>query len=103
MIWKPPQMKVDISRDRIGSLIIEPVSERRARHYAKLYREWHGGGRGESSIYIQTDYHVWEALDDLGLSRSEREDIDSGWDVRKQISVEDFEHMFGAFNSVPME
>jgi hypothetical protein len=103
MIWKPAQMKVDISENRMGHLIIQPVSERRARHYAKLYREWHGGEEGESSVYVQEDYNVEDTLQDLGLTSSEISDVGSGWDVRKMVSVDTFEHMFGAFNQVPME
>lgn len=108
-------MIVTISENRMGCLEVDPVSEKLLRKYQNLVVKAHKLGapqmhtgwqkadtekwlRDGSVIYVQVDYEINAVLEDLGVSSSERNDLESGWHVRKRVSQDTFDDIFEQYN-----
>lgn len=109
-------IKVDYFLNRLGHLEINPVDKRRKRrclneivqdhreccpdlHRSYNKEETERWLRGHSCIYIQRDYDIEAALE--GLPSRDRRSLEHGWEVRKLMELDEFEHYFYATNGIP--
>jgi hypothetical protein len=114
------RIKIELSEDRMGCLNIDPVNKRILRKCKRKiitnHREgcpsMHEGWQRDETIawlnrgccvFVQFDWLAEEIYNDLGLTKSERGDIRSGWTVIKLVDLETFDHWFLHYNEIGEE
>lgn len=89
-------MKLELSTDRQGGLLVKPVSKVWQKKIDSHLKEYKNVGapqkEGSKGVYIQDN---WESCSILNLSPTNINDLNSGWTVK--IIRDDFEslHLWG--------
>lgn len=99
MGWK----KVRVEFDRMGNLWVTPESWEwrkaltvellRAMTKPERKRAWSAIRGGDALIYLQREDDIASALEYMGVTKRQREEMDSGWHVVKYADPEYIEHL----------
>jgi len=84
-------MLVEVDMDRMGSLVLTPVSKKVRAQMRKHNKEWQG--HADDTVYIQEGMGVYEFLEYVPAAK--RRDVEEGWTVRIQMDPWVFGHLVG--------
>ena len=119
MLYKEPSYRVEIKENRLGNLEIELVNKRIRKKYKKLIIEEHRKStpslhreynkhntekwlKKGASVYIQVDNQIEQFYKDLNIKLWEQKEISKGRPLRKNMSIDLFNHYFGYSNMIDM-
>ena len=86
------RIKVEVQQDRMGGLLLTPVSQRVRQQMRAHTREWHG--HASDTALIDRDYDV-EHFIRTYLSPQQGRDVRQGWPVTILMDPWVFGHMVG--------
>lgn len=82
---------VEADMDRIGNVVVTPVSSRVRRRYEKYMKEM--TGRADASAFFQEGDAASDFLEDFPAQH--RRSLESGWSVRFKVDPWVFGHWLG--------
>lgn len=71
-------IQVSITMDRMGNIIMRPVSDKHTERFVKEALE--RGESGEETIFFQSGFGAEDILDEL--SPTQQKDLKNGWDIK---------------------
>ena len=111
------KLKIEVSEDRCGNLLLNPVNKRILRRCKQAIVANHREGspemhvdwrrkdtvdwlnRGSCAFFNQGSHY--EAMADLRLTGSDRREISHGWTVTKLVDLDLWDHLFCCANGMP--
>ncbi len=85
-------MLVEVQEDRMGMLLLTPVSKKVQAQMRKHTKEW--TGHADDTVLIQRDYDVEHFLERY-VPAAKRRDVREGWGARIQMDPWEFGHFVG--------
>lgn len=86
------KIKVEFELDRMGSLLMTPVSQRLQGRIKRYLAEWKVGWDG--SVLVQEDYNIESALE-RHLDPTDRKCVREGWPVTVLVDPWEWLHYVG--------